>query len=846
MPFNITSIKTSSNGVWQGDNPLDYAFPLLIVQITLVLIVTRTLALLLKPLRQPKVIAEIVGGVLLGPSVLGRNKSYLHRIFPSWSTPTLESVASIGLLFFLFLVGLELDLHSIRRSGRRAFIIAAVGISVPFVSGIGVAVVLRKTVDGADNSGFAQFLVFMGVALSITAFPVLARILAELKLLTTSVGETAMAAAAFNDVAAWILLALAVALAGDGNGSHKSPLVSLWVLLSGLAFVVFMMVVVRRAMQVVAKRGENDAVGEVYVCLTLAGVLVSGFMTDLIGIHSIFGAFVFGLTLPKEGNFAKKLTERIEDFVLGLLLPLYFASSGLKTDVTSIRGASAWGLLVLVITTACAGKILGTFVVAMFCMIPARESLTLGVLMNTKGLVELIVLNIGKEKKVLNDEMFAILVLMALFTTFITTPIVMAIYKPARVKSTKTRRKLGDISVGSRDDTVDKFRVLACLHGPANIPSIINLIESTRSTKNSLIKLFMMHLVELTERSSSIIMVHRARRNGFPFFNRSHRDECHDRLAGAFQAYSQLGQVNVRSTTTVSSLSTMHEDICHVAKEKMVTMIILPFHKQWRTEVNENNERYQVLENASHEWRVVNQKVLNNAPCSVVVLVDRGYGNLPQTSSSSSIVSQRVCIIFFGGPDDREALELGKKMLEHPTVKVSIVRFIEKNGLDKNNVVLSFSPHKNNHDSYSFSTAKMNPQREKELDEMSIKEFQSKLNDMVEYIEKFCENIVEDVLVIGKSGDYDLIIVGKGRFPSNMVAGLAERKPEHAELGPIGDVLTSSEHQVFSSILVIQQHDVTLVDDAPVCMVHDENDMVNTSASSSRVGGISIGSDNAV
>lgn len=325
----------------------------------------------------------------------------MHRIFPSWSTPILESVASIGLLFFLFLVGLELDLNSIRRSGRRAFSIAAAGISLPFVCGIGVAIVLRKTVDGADKVGFAQFLVFMGVALSITAFPVLARILAELKLLTTHVGETAMAAAAFNDVVAWILLALAIALAGDG-GHHKSPLVSLWVLLSGGGFVIFMMVAIRPVMKRVARRcsTEHDVVDEVYIFLTLAGVMVSGFMTDLIGIHSIFGAFVFGLTIPKEGGFTEKLIERIEDFVSGLLLPLYFASSGLKTDVAKIRGAEAWGLLVLVISTACAGKILGTFAVAIMCRMPARESLTLGVLMNTKGLVELIVLNIGKEKKV--------------------------------------------------------------------------------------------------------------------------------------------------------------------------------------------------------------------------------------------------------------------------------------------------------------------------------------------------------------------------------------------------------------------------------------------------------------
>ncbi|KAF8045573.1 hypothetical protein N665_4695s0002 [Sinapis alba] len=408
MAFNISAVKTSSNGAWQGDNPLNFAFPLLIVQTALIVAVSRSLAVLFKPLRQPKVIAEIVGGILLGPSALGRDPAYMDRIFPDWSMPILESVASIGLLFFLFLVGLELDLSSIRRSGKRAFYIAAAGITLPFLAGVGVSFVIRNTLyTAADRPGFVEFIVFMGVALSITAFPVLARILAELKLLTTQIGETAMAAAAFNDVAAWILLALAVALAGNGGeekekNKKKSPLVSMWVLLSGVGFVVFMLVVIRPVMKWIAKRGspENGAVKESYVCLTLAGVMVSGLATDLIGIHSIFGAFVFGLTIPKEGEFGQRLIERIEDFVSGLLLPLYFATSGLKTDVAKIRGAVSWGMLGLVVVTACVGKIVGTFAVAVMVKVPVREALTLGFLMNTKGLVELIVLNIGKEKKV--------------------------------------------------------------------------------------------------------------------------------------------------------------------------------------------------------------------------------------------------------------------------------------------------------------------------------------------------------------------------------------------------------------------------------------------------------------
>ncbi|KFK34621.1 hypothetical protein AALP_AA5G169800 [Arabis alpina] len=827
MPFNITSVKTSSNGVWQGDNPLNFAFPLLIVQTALIIAVSRSLAVFFKPLRQPKVIAEIVGGILLGPSALGRNTAYMDSIFPKWSMPILESVASIGLLFFLFLVGLELDLSSIRRSGKRAFGIAVAGITLPFIAGVGVSFVIRNTLyTAADKPGYAEFLVFMGVALSITAFPVLARILAELKLLTTQIGETAMAAAAFNDVAAWILLALAVALAGNGgeSGEKKSPLVSVWVLLSGVGFVVFMLVVIRPGMKWVAKRGspENDVVRESYVCLTLAGVMVSGFVTDLIGIHSIFGAFVFGLTIPKDGEFGQRLIERIEDFVSGLLLPLYFATSGLKTDVAKIRGGEAWGMLGLVVVTACVGKIVGTFVVAVMVKVPAREALTLGFLMNTKGLVELIVLNIGKEKKVLNDETFAILVLMALFTTFITTPSVMAIYKPAR----GTHRKLKDLSA-SQDSSKEELRILACLHGPANVSSLISLIESIRTTKILQLKLFVMHLMELTERSSSIIMVQRARKNGLPFVHRYRHGECHSSIIGGFEAYRQLGRVAVRPITAISPLPTMHEDICHMAETKRVTMVILPFHKRWNVDHGHQDGEGNEPENVGHGWRLVNLKVLKNAPCSVAVLVDRGLGSIESQNSSidGSNVVERVCVVFFGGPDDREALELGGRMAEHPAVKVTVIRFLVRETFRSNAVTLRPAPSKSKEKNYAILTTNVDPEKEKESDEGALEDFKSRWKDMVDYKEKEPNNIIEEVLAIGQCHDFDLIVVGRGRLPSAEVAALAERQAEHPELGPIGDVLASSVNHIIASILVVQQHNKAHVEEITVSKIVNESSL---------------------
>lgn len=320
-------------------------------------------------------------------------------IFPPWSTPILESVASIGLLFFLFLVGLELELHSIRRCWKRASGIAVAGISLPFLFAVGLTFLSRKALKSPEQAEFGPNLLFIGVSLSITAFPVLARILAELKLLTTGVGETAMAAAAINDIVAWVLLAVAVAIAGGADGAALAPI---WILLSSLGFVAFMLAAVRPAVALLIRRcAASDVADGPHVTVILAGVMFAGFMTDLIGIHSIFGAFVLGLIVPKSRGFPAKLITKIEDFVSGLLLPLYFASTGLKTDISKIQGGKEWGLLVVVISTACAGKILGTFAAALLCTIPMRESLALGVLMNTKGLVELIVLNIGREKKVI-------------------------------------------------------------------------------------------------------------------------------------------------------------------------------------------------------------------------------------------------------------------------------------------------------------------------------------------------------------------------------------------------------------------------------------------------------------
>ncbi|GMH14968.1 hypothetical protein Nepgr_016809 [Nepenthes gracilis] len=774
----------TTNGVWQGDNPLDYSLPLFILQLTLVVVTTRVVVFILKPLRQPQVIAEILGGVILGPSALGLNKKFADKVFPLRSVLVLETMANIGLLYFLFLVGVEMDISVVRRTGRKAISVAVGGMILPFLTGCVVTLITSHGSDTEDtNKG--TLALFLGVTLAVTAFPVLARILAELKLLNTELGRIAMSSALVNDICAWILLALAIALA-DAN---SASLASLWVLLSSAAFVFFCIFAVRPVIQwMIQRTPEGESFSDFCICLILTGVMISGFITDAIGTHAVFGAFVFGLIIPN-GALGVTLIEKLEDFVSGLLLPLFFAISGLKTNIHSISTVAAWGKLITLVTVASLGKVLGTVGVANYYNMGMREGITLGLLMNTKGLVEMIVLNVGKDQKVLDDESFTVMVTSAIIMTGVITPIVTSIYRPARRFSPYKRRTIQH----SKPDA--ELRILTCIHTPRNVPTIINLLEATNPTKRSPICVYVLHLVELTGRASAMLIVHNTRKSGHLALNQTQAQSDH--IINAFENYKQhTTSVSIQPLTAISPYSSMHEDICNLAEDKRVSFIIIPFHKQQTVDGG--------MEATNPAFRIVNQNILANAPCSVGILVDRGLSGFTRLATSQ--VSHNIAVLFFSGPDDREALAYAWRMSEHSGITVNVMKFVAGDDVAEATAV---EPGREPNDP-GVLTVVTDRNREKQLDEEYINEFRMRTasNESITFREVVVNNGEETVAAIRSIDSmHDLFIVGRGQgMTSSVTAGLTDWS-ECPELGAIGDLLASSDFAATVSVLVVQQCD---------------------------------------
>ncbi|KAK5995370.1 K(+)/H(+) antiporter 1 [Cladobotryum mycophilum] len=713
-------------GILEGGDPSKYnpkdPLTIFIIQAGLIIIICHLLHWPLSKIRQPRVIAEVIGGIILGPSVMGRIPGFTNAIFPATSIPNLTLVANLGLVLYLFMIGLETDLRFLISNWRVASSVAFLGLALPF--GLGCALAWGVYNAFGDDPGlkhidFSVFMLFVGIAIAITAFPVLCRILTELKLLDTSVGIITLSAGVANDVVGWILLALCVALVNAGEG-----LTALYILLVAVGFILFLFFAVKPALVWLLRRTDNLNNGPSQSAITfiLLIALTSAFFTGIIGIHPIFGGFVAGLIIPRENRFNIYVIEKLEDLVGSIFLPLYFTLSGLNTNLGLLDNGTTWGYVFATTFTALFTKIIGATLAARWNGMVWRESFSIGVLMSCKGLVELIVLNIGLQAKILSTRTFTVFVVMALITTFLTTPIVSVLYPPwYQQKIAAWKRGEIDWDTGapvspsntSTDETKNPDRVnrLLVYLRLDNMPALLSLLslfgtsqtvntstsiteEDSKQASSSVqvvetqlvrraVRAHGVRLLELTDRESSVMTVAQVDE-----FSR------HDPVVNTFRIVGQLNNIAASGEVSIMPEDRFAETLLTSSTSISSDLLLVP----WTETGSISDSQIPFLTDPEDKLAATYvsfvKSVLSSKEHNVAVFFPRSSdeskgrnqdrGKLVRAHSYDvskpdfpiaplTTRPHHIFLAYFGGNDDRLALSLVLQLCERVKVTATIV-----------------------------------------------------------------------------------------------------------------------------------------------------------------------------
>ena len=468
-------------------NNLGHPLSILLAQILIIVLVARLFGWLFKKIGQPTVIGEILAGILLGPSLVGMYfPEFSHVLFPKESMGNLQFLSQIGLIFFMFVVGMELDIKVLKNKANDAVVISHASIIIPFALGMGLAYFVYNEF-AAKGTQFISFALFMGIAMSITAFPVLARIVQERGMHKTKLGTLIITCAAADDITAWCILAAVIAIVKAGTFVS-----ALYTICLAVLYVLVMLKVVRPFLSRIGEISANKThLNKQIVAIFFILLLFSALATESIGIHALFGAFMAGAIMPESSTFRDIFINKVEDIALILLLPLFFVFTGLRTEIGLLNEGHLWLVTGLIIAVAVIGKFLGSALAAKFVGQSWKDSLIIGALMNTRGLMELIVLNIGYDLGILSKEIFTMLVLMALLTTFMTGPTLDLIewfFSKKYIKTTNNNEK---------EST--KFRILISFGNPERGKFLLRLANSMVRKLNDKAEINVMHLAQTNE-----------------------------------------------------------------------------------------------------------------------------------------------------------------------------------------------------------------------------------------------------------------------------------------------------------------------------------------------------------
>ncbi|KAI4371616.1 hypothetical protein MLD38_009944 [Melastoma candidum] len=775
----VVCLKDKNATFFKDQDAIETSLPLLFRQIVAITIVSSALSMVLRPFHQPRFVADITAGILLGPSAISKYRNFIDQVFPFASAPILESFTYLGGVYYIFLVGLEMNQTPILRIGKKSVVIAVSGILVPLAVGFCSFYVITPSNRTASTAAGLKGAFLWGVTLTGTNLPELTRILSDLKLLRMDIGRTALSSAFLSEIGTWLFLAIVMMVA-------RTKI--LYVAISSIGFILLSIFAVRPGLMWLIRKTSDpeEDYKESHVRYVLCGVLLFGFITDGLGLTSLFGAFMFGFILPG-GHLAMAVRERLEKVTSWILIPLYCMLIGLRCNVLNMfPKEKSFAHLMLFMVISWAAKFIATFLVSLRYGTKPREAFTLGVLMNTKGLLSVFVLNIGRDYRLLVVENFTMMILTVVVMTMTVPLIIKHAYKHRKRTMVHKYRTIQSTGIDS------PLRILMCIHSTRNIRGSIYLLQLSQGTRQYPIRAFAVHLVELTERTSAtMLVIQDSYRSSSSDLTRAAAKAESEQIVEAFEDYESQSDnaFSFEALTALSPYTTMHVDICSIAEDKRTNIIIIPFHVQGDKNIKADDMNSSV--------RMVNQNVLAYAPCSVGLLVNRGLGMSNQGVSC-------IILFFIGGPDDREALSYAWRMSALPEVHLTVVRFIP-------------GEHAQTEETYDILNDEHDPsklmpmqKRQADLDQEFIGEFKfrNENNNSITYSEETVNNgeeTMKSIKNIMEQDLYDMCITGQGDGrTSPLVSGLSGLV-EFQEMGAIGDAIVTSNFASNTSVLIIQQ-----------------------------------------
>ncbi|XP_016494635.1 cation/H(+) antiporter 15 isoform X1 [Nicotiana tabacum] len=765
--MSIGKIQSKGSIFFHHANPLDYSVPLLLAQLSLASLFVLLTSTLLKPLGQPTNVIQIFGGIALGPSFVGRIGGFIELFYPYRSLVLIDAVALFGYMFYFFLIGVQIDPWILKRVEKKAFIIGVSTVAASIVLSITTSFILLSIEINVEPL-VSDSLPVVATMSSVLGFPVIAHYLTELRMVNSDFGRMAMSCSLVSNMFGFLIITI--------TSLSSQPSLEKFIILQNItAGIGFTMVIFFGVRPLIIWGTRRNPPGEPlkqgFICMIFIGVLLSGFCSKALGLHIFYGPLIYGLAIPAGPPLGSALVEKLHFIVSWLFMPIYFVKTGLVTDIFSVKLRN-YLLLQSVILVACLGKFLGALISSICNQVSLRDAISIGLVTNVQGVLELGMFKMMKQNEAIADEAFVVLCINLFIATAIVTPILKSLYDPHKRYAAHKNRNVQHLKAHS------ELRVLACIHDQENVPATINLLEALHPSNQSHMDIAMLHLIELVGRAHPLLINHK-----LPMMKHVNEASASKRIINAFKVFEQ----NFRETvamhpfTAISPYVMMHDEVCNMALERRASLIMIPFHKRF------SSSRKTV---SKVGIKIMNEKILQTAPCSVAVIVDRSLVNTSRPILDAWS-SYRVAVLFLGGPDDREALALGERMAGKRNISLTIVRLLLQQ--EEGGKIATTD----------YDTI------QKTMDNEMVSEARSGMagNYRVKYVEKMIRDGTGTAAVMRSMEDeYELIIVGRRHdTQSPLLLGLSDWV-EESELGPVGDMFALADSESISTILVVQQH----------------------------------------